>query len=166
MKRSTETKRPSGFRPILACMVLLAGLACASVQTPAEAQETSGGVEVTVLIYSGRPNPSFTLSDPSAIDRLRRALAGARPAEADDRGTVLPSILGYQGVKIENRGGEAGLPRLVLAYRGAVEARNGGVRFLEDPGREIENLVVAEARERDLLDDRALEEIRGGQSGN
>jgi hypothetical protein len=144
---------------------LLVGLACVSANPSAQAQESGSGLKVTVMIYSGRPNPTFTVTDAAVIARLSDAYRGASPLEGFDEETVVPSILGYQGVRIENPRGEGSLPRLILAYRGNLEIRNGGVRFLSDPGLEIENTVIEQAVELDLMDDLAVRMIRQG-SGN
>lgn len=166
MKPSSEVNERGMLRSVLLSAILVSALACVSASGPAEAQEPAAGLKVTVMIYSGQPNPTFTLTDPALIARLGAAYREAPPLEGFERATVIPSILGYQGIRIENPRGEGGLPRLVLAYRGNVEARNGGVRFLSDPGRALETAVIDQAVERDLLSEQAVRVIREDSEPN
>ncbi len=151
-------------RLVPVAMVLLL-LACVSAGPPAEAAEPSSGLVVTVMVYSGRPDPSFTIDDPAAIAELRDALQSAPAKEGFDRQTVVPSILGYNGVLIENPAGVEGVPAVLMLYGGTIEARNGGKRFLDDPGRQLERRLIDQATEHGVLDEATLGVIRKALGG-
>lgn len=104
-------------------------------------------MRVSVMIYSGRPDPSWTVPDALArelSERLRRAplLGAAKPAGAR---------LGYRGVQIEQPG---------LMGGSVWEVSGGGVvragRRYHDHKREIERRALASgmgqgAQQDDLL---------------
>src|ERR671925_282133 len=81
-------------------------------------------VVVFLLVYSGRPNPSWPL------DQGGVAEVATRLAEARGRALRVPppqARLGYQGFRIENRPGVDGLPPMLLVGGGAiVEATEKG----------------------------------------
>lgn len=105
-----------------------------------------------VDMYSGRPNPSWELSD-QQLEELRRMLEAAR-ASGPPPGQPFDG-LGYRGVWILNRDLEADLP-----YR--VDARGGLLTIVDRPGDEagathahsddqgIERWVLEQAEQRDL----------------
>ncbi len=130
------------FRPMWLVLPLVLALLLSS-----EASAQSGdeqGVKLTVLIYSGLPNPTMTL-DESAVARLEEILAAA-PANADfDGETVVPSILGYNGLMIENPSGQGNLPPLLMVYKGDLETQNGKTRFLADASGALEGFLVETA---------------------
>ena len=168
MRTSSDACRRSVHLVFAAAVLVL--LACASAGTAAQAASSGDGLVVTVMIYSGRPNPSFTLDDAALIDQLRTAVASAAPKEDVEGDTVVPSILGYNGVRVENRSGVEGVPRTLLLYDGAIEVHDGGTRFLADPDRTLERSLVDQARDHGLFrdDPRALDMIReaiGGDNG-
>ncbi len=117
----------------------------------ASAQAGEEGVQLTVLIYSGRPNPTMQL-DQGAVARLEEMLA-ASPANADfDADTVVPSILGYTGLLIENPSGRGKLPPRLMVYKGNLESQNGGTRFLSDENGSLEGFLVETALASGQLD--------------
>jgi hypothetical protein len=168
---TSRSRRPlrSG-RPCHLVLPLLtfALLACASSgPAAAQAAEEDEGLQVTVMIYSGRQNPTFTIEDGALIEELQSAVSSGERREDLEGRTVVPSILGYNGIRVENRSGVAGLPPVLLLYGGTMEARDGGTRFLADPDRRLERRLVDAAVERGLFreDDRALGLIREALEG-
>jgi len=122
--------------PAWLSVVLCLGLVAPAI--PALAQDDQGAqAKVTVLLYSGRPNPSFTLDD-AAVRRLAELLAAATPVQDYERDSVMPSILGYNGLVVETRGERAGLPRRLVVYHNDLEAGDGEKRFLRDEQGAIE----------------------------
>jgi hypothetical protein len=135
---------------VLPMTVLLAWgfLACAA---GAAAQGSGGaGLRVTVLLYSGRPSPSFTLDAPAELDRLRQLLAAGQDVTAAPGGSVLPSILGYNGLLIENRSGAGGLPASFAVYKNRVEIRGAQRKVLTDNGG-LEQFLLDKAIEKQAL---------------
>ncbi|HVG06832.1 MAG TPA: hypothetical protein VNM67_03945 [Thermoanaerobaculia bacterium] len=127
---------------LTALAVALALAACASGS--ARAAEDTNGVQVTVLLYSGRPNPTFTLTAEQA-DRVRQLVAAAQPDPGFRGGSVLPSILGYNGVLVE------GLPAPLAVYGGRIEVQDReGKRVVSDGGALESFLLEAAAQNKTL----------------
>jgi hypothetical protein len=93
-------------------------------------------IEVEIDLYSGRPNPSFTLPDAA---EFRRRLAGLPPLPPA-AGQVRDG-LGYRGVRVTGAG--IGATEVVVSG-GIVEIRDaaGGVTRCADPGRAFERWLV------------------------
>ena len=104
----------------------------------AEAREAS--MQVEVELYSGRPNPQFTLP-PAVAAELRRRLAALPPAAADAPGPR--DGLGYRGLRIV--GGADAAAVVVSAGSVEIEDRAGGVTRRADPGRGLERWLVEAA---------------------
>ena len=138
---------------LTALIVALALAACASGS--ARAAEGPPG-QVTVLIYSGRPNPTFTLTAEQA-ERVRQLVAAAQPDPNFRGGSVLPSILGYNGLLV--RGGIAGLQDLAV-YGGRIEMQDReGKRFVSDGGA-LESFLLEAAAQSKALDAEQLRFIQ------
>jgi hypothetical protein len=143
-----KTSTSSMSLAVTALVVALALAACASGSARAAEGD---GVQVTVLLYSGRPNPTFTLTTEQA-DRVRQLVAAAQP---DSRGgSVLPSILGYNGLLV--RGGAQDL----AVYGGRVEIHGGeGKRVVSDGGA-LESFLLEAATQNKALDAEQLRFIQ------
>lgn len=102
---------------------------------------------VEVLIFSGRPNPTWQLQDQDCLRRLKAKLKDqpeafkAEPAEW--------SRLGFTGFRI--RGGEAlGLPGEMRIYQGILKTGKGKEsKFLKDASG-VEQSLIAEAKKQGL----------------
>jgi hypothetical protein len=96
------------------------------------------GVRVTLGIYSGRPDPTWTLTGAEAA-------AVERAVEALPETTGLPSEggLGYHGFTVTSPG------RMFTAYLGVVSAGGSGPGAVRsDPGRTVERLLLELGRTR------------------
>ncbi len=167
MKKSSE-RRTHWTSLLILSLAALTVLACVTHGAAAQGEGDAEGLRVTVLIYSGRPNPSFLLQDGAEIEGLRKALTSAEAREDFPGETVVPSILGYNGLRIDNPAGEEGLPRTLLLYDGTMEVRDRGRRFVADAGRQLERSLIDLAVERGLFaeDERALAIIRESLGGS
>jgi hypothetical protein len=119
-------------------------------------------VNVRLLVFSGRPDPEWTLS-PEAVDALASRVKKA--VGSQEIPAPPPPVLGYRGFLV--RGGTlAGLPpeftvfrRVVTVPRGRGEAQH----WMDTSG--VEDLLLQEAR-RDhdtLLGQLGVQGGRGGQ---
>jgi len=114
----------------LGASVLMAG--CSTVTSPSPAAD----VQVTLGIYSGRPDPSWTLTtaETAALDALLADLpsvTGSPPAGG----------LGYHGFTITRDGSN------LVAYRGAVAAPGNGPRDMQiDAAHRVERFLLGTAR--------------------
>jgi hypothetical protein len=141
-----------------ACLALALGLAaCAGIQTQ-ESVARREAVEVRVLLFSGRPDPSFVLPESAHAD-LARILGRARE-DAEFRGeSVHPSRLGYKGFLISNPARLSGLPLSVGVFREHIELPGKPQRLLVDDGA-LENWLIEQAQRAEVLDDLSLEQVR------
>ena len=135
---------------LTALVVALALAACASGSARAAEGD---GVQVTVLLYSGRPNPTFTLTAEQA-DRVRQLVDAAQPDPGFRGGSVLPSILGYNGLLVE------GLPAPLAVYGGRIEVQDReGKRVVSDGGA-LESFLLEAASQNKALDAEQLRFIQ------
>ncbi|HEX5719943.1 MAG TPA: hypothetical protein VF179_27560 [Thermoanaerobaculia bacterium] len=148
-----KTSTSSMSLALTALAVALALAACASGSARAAEGD---GVQVTVLLYSGRPNPTFTLTAEQA-ERVTQLLAAAQPDPDFRGGSVLPSILGYNGLLV--RGGAQDL----AVYGGRVEIQGReGKRIVSDGGA-LESFLLEAATQNKALDDEQLRFIRASR---
>ena len=92
----------------------------------------AGEMHVTLGIYSGRPDPTWTLASDEAV-----AITKAIAALPDLVGTAPEGGLGYHGFVIEQDG------RRVTVYLGVVATDGGGPgSLLADPDRTVERLLL------------------------
>jgi hypothetical protein len=124
-------------------------------------------LKVRVLLYSGRPDPTYTISDSAEIERLRQALQQAQPAPEFAHSTVIRSALGYKGIVVENPQGIANLPAQITVYRDNVEtsaAGDAGARrrsqFRSDAQRSVETVLLELAAQRGVIPDNVLKRMR------
>lgn len=118
--------------PAVATVACLALAACAAPASPSP----SSPVVVTLGIYSGRPDPAWTLTTTEAagLDVVLAAL----PA-----GTGVPPVggLGYHGFTITRPG------TVLVAYDGAIGAPGDGPRAMTpDPTRSVERYLLETSR--------------------
>lgn len=148
-------------KPAIALLASFALVAVFLVATPSFAQ--SEGVRATLLIYSGRENPSIEL-DSAEISQLRAFVGDLQANPQFEGSSVNPSILGYSGFVVVNESNAPGIPEYLAIYGSDVEATGEeGARFLRDDDRNIENWIVQRFVARDLIDEQALRLIRSAR---
>jgi hypothetical protein len=118
------------------------------------------GLKVTILLYSGRPDPTYTVDDRNVIEQLKILVSTAKPNVKFDRSTVIPSILGYKGIVVDNQAGVSGIPSFIAVYKGNMEIKDESRRFLSDEGRAMENLLLKTAIEKKVIDEKVLELVK------
>lgn len=152
MKTSNELRRRAG---VLAA-VLLVG--CAT-QPPAP-PSSANAPEAMLMVFSGRANPTFPLDEASAA-KLAELLASTRADPSFEGETVIPSVLGYQGVAVRSPGGGT-LPAWLAVNGEHVEVRDDGgtTSFRLDPGRDVEQLLLDQAVAHRVIDRDRLAELR------
>jgi hypothetical protein len=98
---------------------------------------------VTLEVFSGRPNPSWSLSADEEQELTRR-LQGLPPSGASSAA----GDLGYRGFRIVNNSRRAQLPSEVVVTQGVVTVRDDrGSRHYTDVNG-IESWLVEQARQR------------------
>lgn len=115
---------------------------------------------VRLLIFSGRPDPEFTLDPVSAeqLETLFRSTLKGKSAEGQPFET-----LGYRGFLIRMPPTSTELPSEVRVYRGTVSGRIGSrvLQWLDTAG--IEEFLLSQARKKDLGE--ILDASRASASG-
>ncbi len=133
----------------VAYSVLVLGLVL-TLQLPVSGQPAKG-IQVRILLYSGRPDPTYVLASQKALDYVKTHLASTKSTEF--RGsTVIPAVLGYKGVLVENVGRVAGIPGTFAIYNGTLETVGAEKRFYADQGRILETFLVDQAVKNKVLD--------------
>jgi len=156
MTMFTRIKKLSGIS-ILALALALVAVA----GDTGSAQEGQKGLQVTVLLYSGRPNPSFIMNDKESIDMIKDLVAKSTALKAFKKKTVLPSILGYNGVVVENLDGTVEqFPASLVIYKGSMEVMNKEKKFLNDEGNKLESFLLSKAVDKKVIDESAFKKIK------
>ena len=151
MKTSAKTRLSITVTATLS--LLLTG--CTSLNTPPVPKQ---GARVTILLYSGRPNPSFELNDTTQLAGLVAGLDAAKANPNFERKSVIKSQLGYAGITVLSAA-DGKVPMRFSVYRGDIEVQGEEKRFLSDGGA-IEQTLLQIAQDQKVLDARQLEFIR------
>lgn len=130
-------------------------MACAAKLTAAQ----DCGLEVEILLYSGRPNPVLLIEAPDEVREIvtaARALPAPSTTSRDD--ALLRSRLGYRGLRVTNRSREAPEIQSFNLRRHEVElqTRQPGrddtqKEFREDRGARIEQRLLQLAQSRGVI---------------
>jgi hypothetical protein len=117
----------------------------------------AGKARVTVEVFSGRPDPTFTLSEAEVAD-IRRQLEGMKPAEAPAAGT---GRLGYRGIKVESASGPGWA---IIAADGTIRVdQKSAASYFADPGRKLETQILrgGQAQLDKNVYDHVIEQLKG-----
>ena len=125
----------------------------AAEQAPAQS------VKVTVLLFSGRPDPNFELTEPEQA-RLSALLREAPRQERAAGATVIPSILGYKGIVVDNAAALAPLPRRLAVYGGSIEVGTERKEYFADPGNRVASFLLELAIEKGTIPEPVVKRIR------
>jgi hypothetical protein len=115
-------------------------------------------VEVELNVFSGRPDPVWTLSE-AERGRLEELLSGLSPGDVRE----LPEPLGYRGFTLKLTHVDGRVTE-VRVYKGAARVKDGeAVTALADPGRTLERwLVTTGSRLEPELRTLVLNELQNG----
>ena len=129
---------------------IAAALSLLSQGLAAEVVAAGGGktnVTVEVLIFSGRPNPTWQLQDPKPLATLKAKLKDLPEAfKEEPKGW---SRLGFAGFRIRD-GSSLGLPGEIRIYQGVIKTGEGkAARYLKD-SIGLEQSLINEAKKQAL----------------
>jgi hypothetical protein len=159
----TMSDQNATFRRHLLSAIGLATVSAVLVgDAPIAGAQEGNAISVQVLLYSGRPDPTYVLEDVVLIDQVRSLVTAATPAAAA-AGPVIPSVLGYKGIVVRNPGRAAGLPSRISVYKGRMEVIDGASRILADSGGALEKALLDEAVRRGVIDKTVLDRMKKGQ---
>ena len=145
---------------ISAITILLAAHVSVFGEPQGKEIEGKAGLKVTVLLFSGRPDPVYVLDDKETIEKIKILIRSAKVHERFEKPTVIPSILGYKGIIVENQEKIAGIPALFAVYKGNIEVKNEAKKFLIDEGRAIEDLLLSEAVRKGVIDEKIIKRMK------
>ena len=155
MKTSTERSgllRRSGLIAWLLACALFGALGHARSQAPK-------GLDVTISVFSGRPDPHYQIAEGKPLDQLRTLLWRASASAKPEGDSAQPSRLGYRGVVIQNAAQLAGVPARVAVFNGVIELGSDKRSFVVDAGRELEKYLLELALKQGAIDDKLYRKI-------
>ena len=127
----------------------------------AQSKDAENGLEVRIMIYSGRQNPTFMITDDTRLKEIESMLNNADAADKFSKSTVIPSRLGYAGVVVFRKGDPDVLSDVenFAVYAGYIEvkdkstdARSDNKRFHVDEGSVLENYLLDQALAEKAID--------------
>ena len=151
-------KRRPYIRAILLSILLIAIMTISLIH----AQQTEGkkaGLLVTFLIYSGRPNPSLVIENSDQINEIKKIIDKAEVNRKFKNKTVLLSILGYNGIVVENRSKVSGLPPSLAVYGENIELNFDQIQFRKDKEEALENYLLNRGLEKKIINRDLLKSI-------
>jgi hypothetical protein len=127
-------------------------------------------LRVEVLVFSGRPNPAFTITDPVVIHEIL-SQANSLPAHpsvtAKDAGEK--SILGYRGIVVSNVSATSSDVKSLVVNRSKIQLNRKGLAPSKagtvsearlDNGSALENRLLGLARSKGVIDDRLFARLQ------
>jgi len=120
------------------------------------------GLKVTIMIFSGRPDPTFTITDESIITKIKDSLGKMPKNEKFNGETVSPAALGYKGILVENSSDLIPDMDSFVVHHSKVEFKNKSAvkNFLEDYAYELQDLLVRLALEKGAIDMNLADHIK------
>lgn len=116
------------------------------------------GIKVKILLYSGRPDPTYILEQKDSVDRVKTLVKKAKKIKFKEK-TIIPSILGYRGIIVENPGRAAELPERFAVYKGKIEVTGEKRAVYSDEGRTLEKFLLKEAEKQKAIDEKMLKRM-------
>jgi len=144
---------------VLLILVFAAVVPFCLTSGPRNAAAEGKGLKVVVLVYSGRADdPNYQLVNPELLAKVNGLMKKGKRAEFNGQ-TIIPSILGYRGVMVVNQGRLPGLPELFFVRSGMIEVAGKEKSFYRDEGRQLEQLLLKEAKKAKVLDERLVRQM-------
>lgn len=174
-----RTSTSPGLRRLAGGALLTAlAILASALPSPAQTAKPQTGLRLTYLMYSGRPNPTVTVTEPKQVAEIERRLAGTLAAGRTDGAAPSP-VLGYNGIRIDRldapRGEgwivvrsdtmwiEGGEVRKVAGAKGELRSLASFSRSTVAVSREaaeIEGLLISLGADSGAVDPAALAEAR------
>ncbi|QRK06880.1 hypothetical protein JQX13_43610 [Archangium violaceum] len=161
------------FKAAFLCGVLSLSLGGATnvFASDTRAEQSQTGLRVTFLMYSGRPNPSVTVTDPEQVRAIEERLARAFSAGPRVATRASHAVLGYTGIKVERLGAATRDAKPFIVKRDVLrvedEAEQAGLSsaagptgFVSREAMDLEDFLLALGRDQGVLDEVGLSVIR------
>jgi hypothetical protein len=138
---SIQSFKTSVLHGVLLAMALGASGACAA------AAPSGAGFRITYLVFSGRPNPTVTVTDAAAVQAIQAGLDGALANGTRAKNDAGDPVLGYNGILIESTDKGGSSPQYVVKGRlTRIEPVSDGVVAPASTATESQVSVDLEAR--------------------
>jgi hypothetical protein len=150
-----------GLRMLVGLAVLLVG--AMAVLGKAGAQTSGETWQVEIDIFSGRPNPVFTLSASEVADvKGRLATAKSAAGASANVKTIRPSILGYRGLLILGKSSDGKqVTGDIEVYKGKLLRRTPSpAAVLDDSAAGVERQLLSLAVAKNAVSPQLMQEIQ------
>jgi hypothetical protein len=161
------------MKQFLIKFALIAASACAAL-TAAQAQPVKS-LKVELLIFSGRPNPTYVITDQNEINEIlgtAKSLPQNDQLKAGDSGLPEPK-LGYQGFKVTNLSDDSTEIKSFQVHGSAVQlavvSGTAGKKAMAqqsprvDRGNALESKLLSHGKEKGVIDDKLIELIEANK---
>lgn len=125
---------------VLSHALLAIGLLVGNVS----AQQPNASLRVTILVYSGRPDPTYVLGTANDLNGIRTRMQNLKEIHLEQK-TIIPSVLGYRGMILETIGQVEGLPQRFAVSSGKIEVMGTERHVYVDQNHELEKLLLRQA---------------------
>lgn len=132
-------------------------------------EKPAKNMKVTIMIYSGRPDPTFTITDENTIKKIEKLLSTLPKNDKfnDPKETVSPSVLGYKGILVENYSDLMPDLEYIVVHHANVELKSKTVtetskvkEFRSDNSKNFEDTLLQEALNQGCIDSKLVDLIK------
>lgn len=145
---------------VIGGLLLTAALVAGVLGSNGLALAQEKGITVRVLLYSGRPDPTYELADSQVIEKVKAMVAEAKKLDGYAKESVIPANIGYKGILVSNPEKRGGLPVRFAVYKGTIELMDGQKQFLEDKGGAVEKMLMDEAIRKGVIEETILKRMK------
>jgi hypothetical protein len=147
-------------------LFMLIGIGTMESQT---IDQPTKGLKVTIMIYSGRPDPTFMITDGNTIQKIEKLLSTLPKNEKynDPKETVSPNVLGYNGILVENFSDFMPDLEYIVVHHANIELKNKNVtentkikEFRSDNSKNFEDTLLQEALTHGCINQKLAENIK------
>ena len=113
----------------------------------------AGELTIEVDVFSGRPNPLVTITDPDALNYFNEGLNKSSAADWTNANEIEFNRLGYRGIIITYSTPEGGIIKRIKVGNGKIKvsgAANSEANFLEDNAK-LEKYFLALVKGNDIV---------------
>ena len=143
--------------------IFISSIFFAAMPNLAVAASDDDGIIVTVLLFSGRPDPVYILDNQTLINKINAGIGKASKVKGFEKETIIPSILGYKGILVKNPERRSDLPSKFAVYKGMIEIMDEQKRFLMDAEGKIEKMLLDEAIRQGVIEEKILMKMKKAQ---
>ncbi|MGE5341162.1 MAG: hypothetical protein ACM3SY_06735 [Candidatus Omnitrophota bacterium] len=149
------------MKHLILVVAIVVGISWGIVMNAQDDPGAANGLKVTILIFSGRPNPTFMITDPVLIDQLTRTVS-----HLPKDGKPTPPVLGFNGILVENFSKRMPDLQSFLVKHSSIELKNknitGGERgeLRQDSNLDLQETLLEYARKEGLIDEKIIDLIK------